>query len=297
MASSNLVSSYRNGLHTVRVYADRVALGIFSEKSYQIEEIQSMEIKKAIFGNGYVNLVLNDGSKTDSNVMIDHKDALACQREIAILVCARPKPTDVIFRCTVLGGTGISIENAAACLAIFGRDAVSVMSGDQLVDISLDELTSLKLNGPGRVTTDAGVAGGGFGIEGAAIGIGMAALINTLTTKSTTNTILYLSWVGGEMFLHTSSHTPEDARLLLSSAFTAVQAAKPAPFANNAPPSSIVDVPAMPVSPDIASKAADVSGNDLLSQLERLAALMTTGHLTAEEFSLAKSSLLGRQPI
>lgn len=82
------------------------------------------------------------------------------------------------------------------------------------------------------------------------------------------------------MFLHTPSHTPEDARLLLSSAFTAVQAVKPAS-------------PIPTVAPDNTPKIED----DLLSQLERLSALLVAGHLTAEEFSLAKASLLGRQPI
>lgn len=276
MSTGELVASYRSGLHTVRVYVDRVDMGIFSETSYAIKDIQSVEIKKFFLSQWGIILVLKDGTKTDGNVLLEHVDAKACQHEILVLLKrseeSSPLVDGVEIRCTVLGGSGTSLVAGDNCTAVFGTRFVCFFSSDQKVEVGLDQLTTLNLDGPGKVSSNASVIGGGIGVGGAAIGIGIATLINTLTAKSTINTILYLAWPGAELFLHTSHLTPEEARLRLSHAFTAIQSHE-----------------------DKSAKSVTATANaDIASQLERLVSLKVAGHLTDEEFRIAKVNLFAR---
>jgi hypothetical protein len=261
----------------VRVYRDRVAFGIFSEATYAIKDIQYVEIKKAFLLNScWLELIMIDGSKTETSTLLTTANAMACQHDVMLLAnnlkVSSAAIDGVFVICTILGGSGTALVAGRNCVAVFGKSIVSLLSGAEKVEVSLNQLTELKINGLGTVTSDAGVIGGGFGPEGAAVGIGVAALLNALTATSTTNTILYLAWPGAEVFLHTSTHTPEETRLRLSHAFTVVQSAAKGevqPRANNA-------------------------NADIAAQLERLVALKNDGHLTAEEFSLAKANLFAR---
>lgn len=211
-------------------------------------------------------MVLRDGQKSGA-VILSKADAKACHNEITKLVLsfeeASEFPTGDSIVCTVLGGTGTELINGDKYEAVFGKDAFFLFSGTQRFEVKFKQLTELKIDGPGHITTNAGMMGGGFGLEGAALGIGVATLINALTTQSTTNTILYLAWTGGELFLHTSVYTPDKARLILSHAFSSVQS------------------------------VANVGRDDLASQLERIGELRDSGKLTADEYSLAKAKLLG----
>lgn len=265
MSDPKLIASYRDGLHKISVYTDRVELGIFLLSSYSIEEIKSAEVSSSFFGC-QIQLALRGGQTSDS-VMLSKADVKACQNEIAKLVRNFEESSDLpvgdSILCTVLGGTGSALAKGDKYVAVFGQDAIYLVSGAQRFEVKLEQLTALKIEGPGRITSDAGVMGGGFGLEGAALGIGVAALINTLTTKSETNTILYIAWPGAELFLHTSSYTPDEARLILSHTFSAIQS------------------------------VANVGRADLASQLERIGELRDSGKLTAEEYGLAKAKLLG----
>jgi hypothetical protein len=276
MGDGELVASYRSEMSTVRVYLDRVEIGMFSKMTYAIQDIQSVEIKKLFLGKWIVNLVLKDGTKTDTNVALWHGDAKACQDEIMVLVNRRNESLGardgVNIRCTVLGGSGTELVPGISCTAVFGTSVVCFFWGDKKFEVNLNQLTTLKLDGPGKVSSDAGVIGGGFGLEGAAIGIGIATLINALTAKSTTNTILHLTWEGAELFLHTSIHTPEETRLRLSHAFTVIQSREER----------------------VAKPESNIANMDIASQLERLVALKNEGHLTDAEFGLAKANLIAR---
>jgi hypothetical protein len=263
--NSELVASYVNGFHKVLIYTDRIEIGVWWQTPYRIDEIQSATIAKVLLVITELHLELWNGKKTRS-VQLSATDAMACKSHIEkILGSAWGESSDtdnVFMRCTILGGSGTALVAGNIGIAIFGKDTVSLVSGTQRLKVQLNELTELKIEGPGRITSDAGVMGGGFGLEGALIGIGAATLLNVLTTDTTTNTVLYLAWPGAELFLHTSNYSPDEARLALSPAFTKIQSVK------------------------------NVGGADIASQFERLAALMKSGAINAEEYALAKSKLL-----
>lgn len=265
MNMPNLIASYQNGLNKVFLYTDRIEVGCLFMSSYRYEQIKSARFTNYIIGTSLI-LVLWDGNES-SIVHMYNKDAKVCQPQLDQFIRAAQLSSDdadaVLVKCTFLGGSGVkSLVTGSDCQVAFAKDAVSIVSGGKRIDIKFSQLTALKIEGPGRVTTNAGVMGGGFGLEGAALGIAAAALLNTLTTKTTTNTILYLAWPGAELFLHTSDYSTDQARLVLSHAFTAPQSVK------------------------------DNGNSDLASQLERLASLRNSGALTDEEYSLAKSKLI-----
>lgn len=264
-----MVASYKNGFNKFHVYSDRVEFGLISMSVSYLEDIEAVEVGWSLPPNKSVRLVLKSGKKTQV-MQLFAKDAAALQTEFARLKGQLVTPEGVTFRCTVLGGNGTSLSKESLCTVTFGPQVGYLASLHERFDFKLSELTAVKLDGPGRVVSNAGIGGGGLGLEGAVVGIGAAALINALTTKTTTNTVLYLAWRGAEIFLHTSQHTPEEARLLLSHVFLAI---------DEASTSTIVP-------------SGRQEAGDLVAQFERLASLLESGVIDADEFKLAKARIL-----
>lgn len=266
MNHSEHVDIYVNGFNTIKLYTDRIELGVFSLSSYRYEEIKTAKFKNSLF-QMTLTLELWNGSKSNS-VCVLYKAAKECQPKLEQFIRSTQLTSldadGVSVNCTLLGGSGVtSLVTGNVCLVVFCKDVVNVISYKHRFNIKLNQLTALKLEGPGRVTTNTGVMGGGFGIEGALLGVGAATLLNALTQNTTVNTILYLAWPDAELFLHTSDYSPDEARMALSHAFTAIQS-----FKND-------------------------GVLDLASQLDRLAMLRNSGALTEEEYSLGKAKLLG----
>ncbi|WP_374343395.1 hypothetical protein [Azonexus sp.] len=132
----------------------------------------------------------------------------------------------------VMGGSGWgSIEKGDVFILSCQKKSLhlSKIKTQQDIEIKLEDLVSLEISGPGKETTNAGVSGGGFGVEGAATGILVASVINILTTVSTTKTFLLLGTKHGEVILHISSLEPRDLRVILSPAFVEFEARKRPP--------------------------------------------------------------------
>lgn len=127
------------------------------------------------------------------------------------------KPVEVV----ILGGAGW--ENAKDSECMFSMDATSIYMSDlkTLIDttININDLREIEISGPGKVTTNAGVLGGGFGAEGALKGMAIATVINILTTYSNTKTFIRLGFQSSEIVMLTSKIEPDKARILLSSLF------------------------------------------------------------------------------
>ncbi|AMO23929.1 hypothetical protein GCM10027034_19830 [Ramlibacter solisilvae] len=261
---------FRSGGHKVLVYSDRVEEGVlFFTSTHYWDEIQAAE-SGGFFTN--FRLRLHDGTTTQGlNI---GGDSARCALEINKRINHFRKSmtlaqTEVLIRCTALGGSGTVLEPGLACTIAFGEHSIRVFSKSQLQTVlRIDEVTSLELGGTGRTESGGGFVGGGFGLEGAAIGMAAASILNALTTKSEINTVVRVAWDRGEAFFHTSAFTPSDGRIKLSKTFTNVANANP--------------------------KAADpVQANETLTaQLEKLAALRAQGVLTEEEFVRAKERLL-----
>ena len=230
-ASQQSVVSYEMDSWTkVVLYPEWVDIYRNGSEKYFYKNIKSVNFTNVLFLT-FLILDLWDGTKSNK-IQIPKKFVEDCRAQLLQRICDSQKSTNYTvgpsIDGTFLGGTvrSIYINPGDKCKVVFGDNTIMLVSGSKRVDINYNLLTSLKFEGPGRVTTNASVMGGGFGLEGAALGIAAAALVNTLTTNTTTNTILYLSWEGSELFLHTSNYSPEEARLKFSHAFTAIDSAR-----------------------------------------------------------------------
>src|SRR4051812_24548793 len=115
-------------------------------------------------------------------------------RHITRLTAPEPNPLpDAPLRFEVLGGFGwdlrpghlyrLDFDTAGITLADLQTESIAATAGYQ-------EIISLDIGGPGEVTSGGGFIGGGFGLEGAALGMLAAGLLNALTTRSKIVTIL-----------------------------------------------------------------------------------------------------------
>lgn len=81
----------------------------------------------------------------------------------------------------------------------------------------------LNIAGPGKVTSGGGFIGGGFGVEGALVGIGVASLLNALNTKTDLFTFIHLETNAGDAFVHYGDAEPGALRMVLSPAFVTMR--------------------------------------------------------------------------
>ncbi|HZW11687.1 MAG TPA: hypothetical protein VFF81_00655 [Noviherbaspirillum sp.] len=128
--------------------------------------------------------------------------------------------------------------------------------------LQFNDLTAIEISG-GSQTTNMGLAGGAFGLVGAAEGIALAALVNALTTRTMTNTYVRLASTDAEVFLHTDQLDSAPLRLLLSPAVVRMEARRMSP---------------------VRTSPAD--------ELEKLHRLHHSEALTDQEYALAKARFL-----
>lgn len=167
---------------------------------------------------------------------------------------------------TVLGGSGMPLATGEVVWVSCRSDAIAFSRIARQEDfiIPYSVLVNAEVMGPGTERSNAGVIGGGFGLEGAAKGILIATVINVLTSTKKTNTFLNLLTKSGEVRLHVTTLEPEQLRLTLSPVFVRVEA----------------------------QRHARVTPNSLASEIEKLILLRSMGELTEHEFSSAKKKLL-----
>ncbi len=170
---------------------------------------------------------------------------------------------------TILGGLGWESKAGTASLLSFDKTNVYVGNPTSLTDdvISMEQFRNIEISGPGKVSSDAGVMGGGFGLEGALKGAAAAAVINLLTSSSTTKTFIRVEFESSELVAITSQMEPQQARLYFSGLFVEVNSLRHAPSNN---PS-------------------------LADELVKLMDLRNSGLLSEEELLLAKKKLLGNK--
>jgi hypothetical protein len=167
----------------------------------------------------------------------------------------------------LLGGSGYGVETGAVCSVITLPDAVDVraeIGGRGVATIPYSQMTGLDVAG-GITTTGGNVIGGGFGLTGAAEGMLVASVLNSLTRKTTINTGLAIASVHGELLLNHRSIAASELRRRLSLLFTRFNAASHKAAAAAAPT------------------------DDPMANLERLAQLRDKGLLTSEEYESARS--------
>lgn len=186
---------------------------------------------------------------------------------------------------TVLGGQGWDNQKGRVFILSIEYDSICMADLQTFAEQrELNEgLRSVEVAGPGRVTKNAGVSGGGFGVEGAITGIAAATLINILTTHSSTKTIIRLGFEACEMVLLTSQLEPEEARVFLSPLYVQIRRGTAISRSEGSPINGDKVGPTAPLPNDI--------GVGL--ELERLHKLKQNGAITSEEFDLLKAKLIG----
>lgn len=178
---------------------------------------------------------------------------------------------------TVMGGSGWNLIKGEVPLLSCRPDSLHLCCNIltmKEITIPFSQLVNIEVTGPGTETSNAGIIGGGFGLEGAAKGILAATVINALTTSSKTNTFLRLATSSAEIMLHITTLDPTELRLLLSTAFVKMEANK-----------------------QIKPIQSDRSDTLLSNEIEKLHQMFSDGILTEEEFTSAKKGLFSRNAV
>jgi hypothetical protein len=169
----------------------------------------------------------------------------------------------------LLGGHGYSQDVAPKTrmdlyLTSDGLWATQAGRATPLIRCSYSEVNAVDFSGPGKITRGGGFIGGGFGLKGAAEGMAIAAVLNSITTKSEIRSIIRWEARSLEAFFFTDTATPGDLRIQFSPVLGRIKQSTP----------------------------SEVSSADPLDRLERLAKMHQDGSLTDEEFSTMKRRLI-----
>lgn len=170
-----------------------------------------------------------------------------------------------------VGGSWYSLnQDQKINFGISKKSIIIIKINDSLdvIDIPFEEINEVEISGPGTVITDAGMSGGGFGLEGFIKGAAAAALINAATTRKTTNTFMRIMTATGEIYIHTSEIEPDALKIKFSPVFVYLK--------------------------NKSNQQFKIAGSSIAEEIERLQKLFKDGILTQEEFDTAKKKVISR---
>jgi hypothetical protein len=181
---------------------------------------------------------------------------------------------DLLTECVYLGGYGVESGLAPADRVdlYFTQHGVWLTKTGGFkpyLRVPYAESRTLEFEG-GTVRTGGGFMGGGFGALGAAEGMAIASLLNSLTSKTSVHTTIRFEAERAEIFLFTDRALPRNLEVRLAEVRARVRDASGS--RSTSPPVS--------------------SGADLVEQLGRLSEMLDKGHLSPDEFAAAKARLL-----
>ena len=178
---------------------------------------------------------------------------------------------------TVLGGYGFELEPGTVLALAVSGGLLTFTDGPmrRRIEIAAADLEALEVGGPGATQSGGGFIGGGFGLEGMAVGFLAASVLNGLTSKTSVNSTLRVAGTSGELILHHGALIPDEIRFVLAPAFGMLAAAQ--------------RQRALPRSAEAPNSTAQ---EDVVSQLERIIQLRDAGALTPEEFELVRERLV-----
>jgi hypothetical protein len=177
---------------------------------------------------------------------------------------------DETFIGTYVGVSGNELQEKNKVLIGCGSEYLYIGNVDKFESetIPFAKINLFEISGAGTVTTNAGVVGGGFGVEGFIKGAVVAEILNKSTTRSTTNTFIRVMTGTSEMYFHTSEREPAQLQIIFSKVFVMLNSAKNTNVSATAKTTSISD------------------------ELTKLHGLFKEGVLTQDEFDSAKRNLL-----
>jgi hypothetical protein len=174
--------------------------------------------------------------------------------------------------CTILGGDGLGLCTGEL-VDVYFRDRTATIDriDDESVTIPYSEVTAFEFGGPGTRQTGGGFVGGGFGLKGAAEGMLIASVMNRLTRRTRTDTVICIQTRKSEVFLHATSLTPAAARLQLSPVVTRLRG----------------------LSAERGGFEAALPDHAPVQRLTELGAMLKEGLIDRSEFDQLKRELLG----
>lgn len=186
-----------------------------------------------------------------------------------------PPVNDKVFRflpgCVIVGGQGHALRVGWVCSVAFGSENVVIVGGGKRVTIPYTDIETIDVGGRGIVTSGGGFIGGGFGLEDAMQGMLASSVLNSLTTTTEVETLIYIGAEEQHFVLFWDGLTPDQLRISLAPTFGRVRFAKRASHLGEGPLST---------------------NSNLVDQLKELASLKASGVLTDDEFIRAKRRLL-----
>lgn len=173
--------------------------------------------------------------------------------------------------CTLLGGHGHGIGHGARCSVEFRGDQLLIepVEGERAC-FDCKDIELFDIGGKGLVTSGGGFSGGGFGAEGALLGMGVASVLNRLTTSKGIDTVVHIQARDREAWLQYPHETPDALRMRLAAALAAIDGARRE------------------------AQGATPRATSVTDELARLSELHSQGVLTANEYTAAKARLIER---
>ena len=170
-----------------------------------------------------------------------------------------------VLRVTVVGGTGWEIDIKRRFVLTADEKNI-YLSDDKFQEkvIPLTKLVNVEISGPGTVTSGGGFGGGGFGLGGFIVGAVAAGALNALTTRTNTETVVFLQLTDSEIILLNTEVDLDAMRIHLSYLFQSSQRNK------------------------------NLNSPNIAKQLEQLSELRKQGALTEEEYTNAKAKVIAK---
>lgn len=117
---------------------------------------------------------------------------------------------------TYLGGSNSTLTKGEIYQLCVTEQYIYIVNENSELQMNREMLSAVEVAGQGAITQGGGWIGGGFGLEGMAAGFAIAAILNTVTSKSSMDTQLYLDSPDGEYFFHCAMLEPLPLRIELS---------------------------------------------------------------------------------
>lgn len=115
------------------------------------------------------------------------------------------------------------------CDVRFVEDRLVVFAprrAEVLAEVPYSQVEDVEIGGPGLVRSGGGFAGGGFGLGGAIEGMAIAAVLNTMTTRTSITTVVRIQATGCELFLLHTKLAPDRLRIEMSRTLSVIRAVR-----------------------------------------------------------------------
>jgi predicted RNA-binding Zn-ribbon protein involved in translation (DUF1610 family) len=174
---------------------------------------------------------------------------------------------------SLAGAGGTAIPLGSECDVMFAADVIRILStGGHVDNVPYREVHAVEVTGS-TTRSSAGVFGGGFGVAGAAEGMLVASVINSLSARRTVYTVLRVAAAAAEYVFVSYKFDSSALQTFLTPVQVRIRNAQTGQQSLAPPPSS--------------------SFTSVADELAKLAQLRDSGVLADSEFAAAKARLLG----